>query len=83
MIDIKFPQKFTNKSIEIRPCGMYLVQTKGSKEKKLAIVAETEVFYVEEGGYTSHSDLEWFKDVYDILRDVESSIKIDMGKEQI
>ena len=83
MIDIEFLGKTLSKPIEIKPCGMYLVQIKSStgNEVKLAMVAENEVIYIDQDGYTSHSDMEWFKDVYTIIKDIEDSIQITVRKD--
>ena len=82
MINIEFCGETLPKPIKIKPCGMYLVQVKGSTgEVKLAIVAEGEVVYIDESGFTSHSDLEWFEDVYTIIKDVEDSIQITIRKD--
>ena len=82
MIDIKFPNRPVNAPIKIHPCGIYLVRIKSTKEKKLAFVTKTEIFFIDESGHTSHSDMEWFEDVYEILRDVKDSIIIDIREEK-
>ena len=82
MINIEFCGETLPKPIVIKPCGVYLVHTKNADDEiKLAFVAEGEVFYIDEGGYTSHSDLEWFENIYTIIKDIEDSIQITVRKD--